>query len=182
MIQPDSLLTHARRLTGPSSATTAEVDLRRGTSAAYYAVFHDLTDRATRHLIGSAPDGDRNKIRRVWSHGELATVATMAVDRASTLAVDPAAPLPRREGVGGPLLDLAASDPDLVEALQVFVELQKQRHRADYDHDARFGETTLTTACDEASRARGLLDTASSASKEALFTLLTVRRPDFRER
>jgi hypothetical protein len=71
MIQPDSLLDHARALAGSGPGLPPDVDLRRGVSAAYYSVFHDLTDRAARHLIGSAPEGARNKIRRTWSHGEL---------------------------------------------------------------------------------------------------------------
>lgn len=82
----------------------------------------------------------------------------------------------------GPLVDIAANDADLVAALQLFSELQGQRHRADYDHDATFEKLTLIAACEDAQRARSLLARASAASREALFTLLTVRRRDFRER
>jgi len=52
MIQPDGLLDHARALAGSGPGRPPDADLRRGVSAAYYAVFHDLTDRAARHLIG----------------------------------------------------------------------------------------------------------------------------------
>ena len=182
MIQPDSLLTHARRLAASGRRSTVDTDHRRATSAAYYAVFHDMTDRAARHLIGSAPDHERNKIRRAWTHGEIAAVATMAVGRAAMLAANPAAPLPKEAGVGGPLIDLTSSDPDLVEALQLLVDLKAQRQRADYDHDARFDGEVASSACDDASRARDLLAQASPASREAFLSLLTVRRPDFRER
>ena len=52
MIRPDGLLEHAAQLAaGPGRPR--EADLRRGISAAYYAVFHDLTGRAARHLAGS---------------------------------------------------------------------------------------------------------------------------------
>jgi len=182
MIQPDALLTHARALAGSGPGRPPDIDLRRGVSAAYYSVFHDLTDRAARHLIGSAPDSARNKIRRTWSHGELAAVSAIIVDRAKTLAANPAAPLSKEASAGGPLVDLATTDADLVEACRLFGELQAARHRADYDHDARFDKLTLLTACGDAARARALLASSSLASREALFALLTVRRSDFRER
>lgn len=182
MINPDGVLEHARRLAGSGRGRPPEADLRRGVSAAYYAVFHDVTDRAARHLIGSSPDDQRNKIRRSWSHGEVVTLANMVVDRARTIAANPAAPLTKELSECGPLIDIAASNADLVAALRLFSELQEQRHRADYDHDARFEKFTLLTACQNAQRARNLIADASPASREALFTLLTVRRKDFRER
>ncbi|MDZ7733155.1 MAG: hypothetical protein U5R31_08570 [Acidimicrobiia bacterium] len=184
MIQPDGLLDHALvALAGSGPGRPPEVDLRRGVSAAYYAVFHDLTDRAARHLIGSAPEGTRNKIRRTWSHGELSTLAEIMVDRAPCAGGrTPQHRYRRRRARAGPLVDLAAADPDLVEALRLFGELQAARHRADYDHDARFDKVTLLTACRDAATARGLATSASAASREALFTLLTLRRSDFKER
>lgn len=181
MIQPEALLDHARALAGSGPGRPPDVDLRRGVSAAYYAVFHDLTDRAARHLIGSSPDAVRNRIRRAWSHGELSAVAGIVIGRAPTLAANPTAPLSKADRAGGPLVDLAAADADLVEALRLFGELQGRRHRADYDHEAHFDKITLLTACQDAARARALLTSASAASREALFTLLTVRRTDFNE-
>lgn len=182
MIQPDGLLSHARALTGSGRGRPPDVDLRRGVSAAYYSVFHDLTDRAARHLVGSAPQTARNRIRRTWSHSELSAVAEIIVDRARILAANPTAPLSKEASGGGPLVDLAAADTHLVEALRLFGELQASRHRADYDHEARFDKVTLLSACSDASNARDSLGSASTTSREALFTLLTLRRSDFKER
>lgn len=182
MIQPDGLLTHARALAGTGRGRPLDIDLRRGVSAAYYSVFHDLTDRAARQLIGSAPDSARNKIRRAWSHGELTAASALIIDRAKTLAASPGAPLSKEARAGGPLVDLAAADAGWVQACRLFSELQAARHRADYDHDARFDKLTLLTACEDASTARTLLASSSSSSREALFALLTLRRSDFRER
>lgn len=106
----------------------------------------------------------------------------MVVDRAETLAANPAVPMTKELSEWGPLVDIAAHDADLVAALELFSELQGQRHRADYDHDATFDKLSLVAACQDAQRARSLLAGASAASREALFTLLTVRRKDFRER
>lgn len=182
MINPDGLITHARRLAGQGRGRRPEADLRRGVSAAYYAVFHDLTDRAARHLIGSAPDSARNALRRSWTHGELAGVAALVIDRAKALAGNPAAPLTSEMAKGGPLFDIAASDADLVTALRLFSELQQKRHQADYDHDVRYEKLTLLDACRNADTARDKLGSASNKSKEAMFTLLTVRPSDFRAR
>ena len=130
MILPDMLLDHARRLAGSDASQTADVDLRRGVSAAYYAVFHDLTDRAARHLIGSLPEAERNKIRRPWSHGEFAAAAAVVAERARNVAANSARPLSKEARTGGPLVDIAAADSDLVAALQLFGELQEQRQLA----------------------------------------------------
>lgn len=182
MINPDGLLQHARRLAGAGRGRPPEADLRRGVSAAYYSVFHDLTDRAARHLIGSSPDAERNKLRRSWSHGEISSLADMIVERAKTLAAKPAAPMTAEMSRWGPLTDLATQDADLVTALRLFSELREKRHRADYEHGAQFEKLTLLSACRDAQQARSLLSNASAASREALFTLLTVGRSDFREK
>lgn len=182
MIQPDALLDHARSLAVDGHGRPSDAALRRAVSSAYNAVFHDLTDQAARHLIGSAPDQARNRVRRTWTHGEFVAAAEMIVDRAGTLAAAPNAPLKKEAEAGGPLVDLAAADADLVEALRLFAASQARRHRADYDHDARFDMPLLLTACRDAANARDRLATASASSREALFALLTVRRSDFRER
>jgi hypothetical protein len=182
MIQPDGLLDHARRLAGEGRGRPPDADLRRGISAAYYAVFHDVTERAARHLIGSSPAAARNAIRRAWSHGEVAALAASVVDRAKVLAANPAAPMPKDLRKWGPLIDIAAVDASLVEALRLFIELQALRHRADYDHDATFDKLSLLNTCQDADLARARLGNATAAGSEAFFTLLTVRREDFQAR
>lgn len=181
-ISPDGLLDHPRRLAGQGRGRPPDVDLRRGVSAAYYSVFHDVTDKASRHLIGSAAETERNKLRRSWSHGEISAVAELVVGRAKTLAANPNAPLSADLAKWGPLIDLAAGDANLVSALRLFSELQEKRHRADYAHDARFEKLTLLSACADAKQARDSLGAASTVSREALFSLLTVRLSDFRPR
>lgn len=103
-------------------------------------------------------------------------------DRRMQRFAAPNAPLKKAVEAGGPLVDLAAADADLVEALRLFAASQARRHRADYDHEARFDLPLLRTACRDAANARDRLATASASSREALFALLTVRRSDFRER
>lgn len=182
MIRPDGLLDHARRLAGEGEGRPPDADLRRGVSAAYYAAFHEMTERAAGHLIGSATEAERNRIRRSWSHGEIASLATMIVERAKARGANPATPLTKEARRWGPLVDLAAADSFAVAALRLFGELQEQRHRADYDHDAEFDKVTLLTACQTAATVRTLLAAASASAREALWTLLAVRRSDFADR
>lgn len=182
MIDPDALLDHARRLAGSGRGRPPGVDLRRGVSAAYYSLFHNITDRAAQHLIGSADDVSKYAIRRTWRHGEIAVGAGLVVDRAKVLFHNPAEPLPKALAAFGPLPDLAAGDGYLVACLRRVSELQSLRHQADYDHSADFDKAGLLATCQKAELARNALAAASSVSTQSFFTLLTVRREHFRER
>lgn len=182
MIDPDALLAHARRLAGSGRGRPPDVDLRRGVSAAYYSVFHDITRQAAQHLIGSADTSAQNAIRRTWTHGEIAAASALVVDRAKVLFHNPQAPAAKPLLAYGPLPDLAASDGFLVAGLRRFSELQVLRHQADYDHDATFDKASLLTACQRAKLARNALDDAAAGARQAFFTILTVRRENFQER
>ena len=156
--------------------------LRRGISTAYYAIFHDLTRHTASHLLGSCPQEIQNEIRRSWSHGEISQLAKHVLERAKTLVRTPAAPVPGHLEKLGPLLDVVAEDAALVDTLRLFNDLQEQRHSADYDHEVKFVKWHLLEACRNARFARTRLRDASRAAREALFTLLAVRRADFRPR
>ena len=156
--------------------------LRRGISTAYYSVFHDLTRHTASHLLGSCPQEIQNEIRRSWSHGEISQLAKHVLERAKKLAQTPATPVPGHLEKLGPLLDVVAQDIALVDTLRLFNDLQELRHSADYDHEVKFLKLHLAEACRNARLARRRLGDASSAAREALFTLLTVRRADFRQR
>ena len=182
MIDPDGLLKHAEQLADTRGGRPTDADLRRGISAAYYAVFHDLTGHAATHLVGSCPQEIQNEIRRSWSHGEISQLAEYVVDRAIVLNHSPDAELAGQLEKLGPLLDVVATDAAMVDSLQLFNDMQELRHSADYDHGVEFATWDLAQACDSARLARMSLRDASSAAREALFTLLTVRRADFRQR
>ena len=181
MISPDGLLDHAERLANTRSGFAEDTALRRGVSAAYYAVFHDLTWQAASHLIGSCGQEAQNEIRRTWSDGEISELATDIVEW-SKIAINNPPKRPERLAKLGPLLDIAANDKALVEGLRLFDQMQEHRHAADYDHGAGFARSDLVTACKQARRARSRLGRATSVAREPFFTLLTVRRPDFRPR
>jgi hypothetical protein len=62
----------------------------------------------------------------------LYAAADLIVTRASVLSANAAAPAGRDVSKWGPLVDLAAADPDITECARLFQELQEQRHAADY--------------------------------------------------
>ena len=138
MIDPDALLDHAEQIGNTLQGQPTDAALRRGISAAYYAVFHDLTGQAADHLVRSCPREIQNEIRRSWSHGEISQLAEYVVERAVILSRAPDAPLPGRLEKLGPLLDVVAQDAALVESLELFNDMQENRYSADYDHAESF--------------------------------------------
>lgn len=179
VIDPDGLLQHARRLAGEGRGRPPDADLHRGTSAAYYAIFRDLTERAASHLIGSSPDPVRSAIRSTRKHGDLKWLASQLVERSRQLTTASTVPPPRSLEAYGPLADVAANDSSVVEGLRRFVELQELRHRADHDHEARIDKSTLLQGCEDADHVWVRLNDAGAASTEALFTMLAVKRTTF---
>lgn len=151
-------------------------------SAAYYALFHRVTEMAAEHLLGAAQPDERARLRRTWRHGELFAAATLIVQRAQTVAGNPSAPPTREERKWGPLVHLAASDSHVVEFVRLFQELQKQRHAADYDHLAPFDKAALLSAIQDAEDGIANIADASADSRQALTGLLIVRRPDLDDR
>ena len=182
MIDPDGLMDHAEQIADGRPARLTDAAIRRGISTAYYAVFHDVTSHAADHLVASCARDIQNEIRRSWSHGEISELAEHVVERSITLTHAPDAPLPGRLEKLGPLLDVVARDVSLVESLRLFNDMQEHRHLADYDHEVMFVKWHLFEACRNARLARTRLRDSSDAAREALFTLLTVRRADFRQR
>lgn len=100
--------------TGPPTA----IRLRRSISSAYYAVFHELSFRATQRLLGSADWGAAEAAVVRWvTHTDLATLAVAAT------------------GGGNQALRVALGSLDerVVRIARAFLDVQVARERADYD-------------------------------------------------
>ncbi len=127
MSYADDLRRQAQQLCVREPRRPRQASLRRAVSAAYYALFHHLIDESTRLALGSATATRRHRqtLGRAYSHASLA-----AACRAFAAALPPrqlAAAL-HRELVPEALQTVAAT----------FLDLQEQRHRADYDLSAPF--------------------------------------------
>ncbi|HET6573868.1 MAG TPA: hypothetical protein VFG68_09720 [Fimbriiglobus sp.] len=115
-MNPLLLLEQAERLMGAGPGRPRQADLRRAVSAAYYALFHLLIRDGTRRV--TADDGLRSSVARVYSHGEMRAASVALVQNT----------LPRA------IRSLVSSVPDdLHSVAQALIDLQEDRHRADYD-------------------------------------------------
>ena len=126
----DDLLEQAAHLAAREPKRPKQASLRRAVSAAYYALFHLLVADAARLLAPTQPPGLSLLVRRAFSHGDIRNVckgfvqANVAAGRGRL-----------SDGVSDATRALLAFplEPDLVNVLAAFVELQEARRQADYD-------------------------------------------------
>jgi len=104
----------ARRRGRPS-----QINLRRATSAAYYALFHLLIAEAVNRMIPAQPSSLRARAARAFQHGEMKEVCVAFKAPSSPKKLIP-------------LLGPAVST-ELRSIAETFVDLQEERHAADYD-------------------------------------------------
>jgi len=97
------------------------MDLRRATSAAYYALFHGINRYVAWSALPGAVEEDWLRLTRSIGHQSIRDVATWVA-----------------EGRGPehlrPLLQVCSSDTELSRLADTFLAAQQDRHRADYDH------------------------------------------------
>jgi hypothetical protein len=153
----DDLLDHASRLI--NSAKT-EADLRRGVSAAYYAVFHLLSAAVGSQVSPPTPQGMSGKIQRVLEHGAMrnAMESFRTPKSCTTLSAN--------IGIQ------CAFSPDIAEIAKAYGELQDARHLADYDVVDSNGTVGLAWASDNFEKAKRLFDAwerAKSTEEAKLF-------------
>lgn len=178
MIHPSGLLRHARASAGAGPGRPSDASLRRGVSAAYYAAFQYVTGLLADHLIGGPSSDAKAVLRRSWSHGEIKAACQLVVERAQVLEHNPGAHPTKEMRAAGPLIDLAAGDVHVVAAARIFEQLQDRRHDADYDHLAAVTKVALLEACKDVESLISELGAASTPAREALLSLLAIRRPD----
>jgi hypothetical protein len=116
------LLQQANDLINKEPKRPKQASLRRAVSAAYYALFHLLTDEASRLLVsGSDRFTLRQWTRRAFSHTTMKKVSNdFSRPKLNTYSA--------RAGAGEVVPD------DLRQVAKTFVALQEARHLADYDH------------------------------------------------
>ena len=123
MSLPKDLLDQADHLVKKEPKRPKQASLRRAVSAAYYALFHLLTEAAARRLIPGT-GGDREALRvilrRAFGHGEMA-----AISKSFRSGSPPA----RWQDV----LGVTGLTADVRKVADAFVDLQEARHEADYD-------------------------------------------------
>ena len=104
----DDLLEDARHLAAKGDAENRESCMRRAISTAYYAVFHLLTEDFVSHWPF---DDQRARLARMFNHQKMRDAGFLPKDKNSPTSAETA----------------------LMKVKSAFVELQGNRHRADYD-------------------------------------------------
>lgn len=113
------LLAQAQFLVGREPRRPKQASLRRAVSAAYYSLFHLLAEDATRAMFGGSDAADlRAVVHRAFQHARMKRAAKGIA--AGNLA-EPWKML------------LATPSPKLTLVARTFVDLQQERHQADYD-------------------------------------------------
>ncbi len=122
------LLAQARMLADLDHNRPKQANLRRSVSAAYYAFFHFLIEEVTRLSFGSlrAQAPMRNFAGRAFVHNKMKSVCEDFQKQT------PSSKLLKPWWGRLPIADNA----DLILVAGTFVDLQQQRHTADYDLDA----------------------------------------------
>jgi uncharacterized protein (UPF0332 family) len=115
------LLAQAQHLVRREPRRPKQASLRRGISAAYYALFHLLVSEGARVLAsGTQVQGMRRLLSRAFQHSEMSDVCRAFAN----------ANLPAK--ITGPIGPVVISG-QLQAVATAFVDLQQARHEADYD-------------------------------------------------
>ena len=117
-ISPDEMLLTARQLV--DNAIPSQADLRRAVSTAYYFMFHKLLKTATERFIGSRLNSAYEEFYRSFSHQQMKQVCE------DITAAQVKQPLAARLGFNAPT-------ENVQDFGRGFIELQQNRHEADYN-------------------------------------------------
>lgn len=135
-ILASGLLSTAWRLSGDGSGAgrPALSDLRRATSTAYYALFHQIIRHGAFDFLQGDDEAEIAEIARWFTHTGVLSAAQMVVDAASTRRLDQI-----KKEKRAAVMALRSVSPqqviptDLLQVAESFISLQEARHRADYD-------------------------------------------------
>lgn len=138
-------------------------DLRRAVSTAYYAVFHSLALAVVRQALPGATEAE--------IYGAVRNVSHTAIKQACGYVGGDRPP----QSLDA-LVARLRGNRSLTAVVQTFLDLQDQREKADYDHDADF---TRPSAAAMVLRANGAVDLlgrqANNSDFQSFFGLVTLR-------
>lgn len=136
-------------------------NLRHSVSAAYYAVFHELTLAAARHLYPHGDTNEVNGIRRSLDHGAIFQVCGWI--KGNT---------PKEHS--GVLVERARESMDVIDIADWFLQLLDERHKADYDHMADFSKAATQSLVDLAYDAVEKIEKLSTAASRELAAFMAL--------
>jgi uncharacterized protein (UPF0332 family) len=133
----------------------SQINLRRSTSAAYYALFHLLVAEVVERMVPARPAALRARAARSLQHSEL--------KEACMDFRNPSAPQRLQSLLG------ASISSDLRTFADTFLDLQEQRHLADYDTTLKLSQTAVKSAVVKAEAAFARWKTIRSTDEANVF-------------
>jgi uncharacterized protein (UPF0332 family) len=161
-MNPEHLFEQAETLIqAPAAGRPRQVDLRRGVSAAYYALFHAILATAADLVVGTTNRSTilYELVYRSIDHRALRELCTEVGKTTLTKKYAPYAP---SNGFGSNIEAFAAA----------FVQLQIKRHEADYNPLVRITTSDAARTIQTARAALARFNRASSTRRRAFLTLL----------
>ena len=153
MTSSKDLIATVRRLARANPRRPKQADLKRAVSTAYYAMFHALAGQCADLLVGVGQvrgNPSWTQVYRALAHG-FSKDACMQV---------------RRLGFPSEIVDFA----------DAFVRMQEERHRADYDPNARYRLADAETLISNSERAISALESAQRPDRLAFVILVLLRK------
>ncbi len=135
VLNPDHLFEQADKLiAAPAAGPPRQVDLRRAASGAYYALFHFVAISLGDEFVGVTQRSTArySVVYRSVDHRALRELCS------SVTKVTPPQKLARYLPTGG-------FGRNIVVFANAVIDLQEQRHRADYDPSARYRTSEVAT-------------------------------------
>lgn len=167
---PDILVRHlldrARESLPQGPGAPRQATLRRGTSDAYFALFHHLTDAVARQVLRHVDPTAVRAFRRTVSHAALKRVSESIAH-------------PKKRARPAPLGNPAQADADVRALAQIVVDLQQERHSADYDHEEVFDARRLREAVHMAETAVNEIDRLRPTPSFCAFVGLIALKSDW---
>ena len=139
MTLADDLLLQVQHLALVDQRRPKQASLRRAVSTAYCALFHLLIAAFVRRIAPACPVGLQARVGRALSHSEMREVCGTVI----------------RKDHGPVLAGLLPSgfSPEMRSVAEAFINLQDDRHRADYDLSVSYTRPEVLNLLQQASEA-----------------------------
>ena len=163
---PQDLIAQAESLARREPKRPKQASLRRAVSSAYYGVFHFLIDEACRLILSGKADHRplREQLARGFDHSRMksASNAFANTDRQNPWVALFGAP---------PVLP-----PAIRQVARTFVQLQEERHEADYDLAKTFTRSEVLTTITRARTAMASWKTVKGSPEADAYLLAMIVR------
>lgn len=158
------LLKLARRLGALEKSKPRQSSLRRAVSTAYYSVFHLLIQESAQQMAPATPANLREQVTRAFDHSTMRQVC---------VAFSGTSQIPK--SIQGLLNE--PIEPELKSLAKLFVDLQTQRHDADYNVNAKFTRLEVLALIRRARRTVGdWKNGEKSGNRKVFLTALLLNR------